>query len=128
MLTKAMENSSKCYALSIRGRGHLEDLLSQEIKTRLMQDQVFLTGSVRNVNEYLLNSHCFVLSSFTEGFPNALLEAMAIGLPSISTNCLSGPLELLNDNEPISIKKGEFYKAKYGILVNNDDDEGLKND
>src|SRR5690606_32399630 len=127
MIIKAIENSSKFYELSILGGGHLEDFLSQEIKKRLMQDQVFLKGSVKNVNEYLLKSHCFVLSSFTEGFPNALLEAMAIGLPSISTNCLSGPLELLNDNEPISIKKGEFYKAKYGILVNNDDDEGLKN-
>ena len=50
---------------------------------------------------------------------------MAIGLPSISTNCLSGPLELLNSNEEINIKNGEFYIAKYGLLVNNDDHIGL---
>jgi N-acetylgalactosamine-N,N'-diacetylbacillosaminyl-diphospho-undecaprenol 4-alpha-N-acetylgalactosaminyltransferase len=50
---------------------------------------------------------------------------MAIGLPSVSTNCLSGPLELLNENEPINIKNGEFHIGKYGLLVNNDDHIGL---
>ena len=38
----------------------------------------------------------------------------------------SGPLELLHDNQSIVIKKGEFFKAKYGILVNNDDDIALQ--
>ena len=75
--------------------------------------------------EYLLDSQCFVLSSFTEGFPNAMIEAMAIGLPCVSTNCLSGPLELLNENQEIDIKDGEFFIGKYGLLVNNDDHIGL---
>jgi N-acetylgalactosamine-N,N'-diacetylbacillosaminyl-diphospho-undecaprenol 4-alpha-N-acetylgalactosaminyltransferase len=50
---------------------------------------------------------------------------MAIGLPSVSTNCLSGPLELLNENRKIAIENGEFYIGKYGLLVNNDDHIGL---
>lgn len=127
MIVKAIESSNNKYELSILGDGHLKDFLSKEINKRKLQNHVLLIGSVKNVNDFLLKSHCFVLSSFTEGFPNALLEAMAIGLPSISTNCLSGPLELLNDNEPISIENGKFFKAKYGILVNTDDNEGLKN-
>lgn len=126
MIIKAIESSTKKYELSILGKGHLQNYLINEIKNRNMQNQVFLRGSVKNVNDFLVESNCFVLSSFTEGFPNALLEAMAIGLPCISTNCLSGPLELLNSNNHISIKKGEFFKAKYGILINNDDTDALR--
>jgi len=50
---------------------------------------------------------------------------MSVGLPVISTNCLSGPLELLNDNEDVVIAKGEFYRAKYGLLINTEDTDAL---
>jgi N-acetylgalactosamine-N,N'-diacetylbacillosaminyl-diphospho-undecaprenol 4-alpha-N-acetylgalactosaminyltransferase len=40
---------------------------------------------------------------------------------------MSGPLELLNENDPVEIEKGTFYKAKYGILINVNDIEGLVN-
>ncbi len=126
MIIKAVENLNFNFKLSILGGGELKDFLTNEINSRNLNNKVSLIGKVKNVNDYLVESNCFVLSSFTEGFPNALLEAMAIGLPAISTNCLSGPLELLNNNKPVNIHDGEFYKAQYGILVNNDDHVGLK--
>ena len=126
MILRALEASKLIYKLNILGGGNLKDYLSEQIKNKKLEKEACLMGKVKNVNDYLLNSHCFVLSSFTEGFPNALLEGMAIGLPSISTNCLSGPLELLNDNDPIDINTGEFYLAKYGILINNDDHLALQ--
>lgn len=125
MILKSIARLGSEYNLTILGQGPLmETLRKMTIETKI-QDVVSLLGNVKNVNDYLVKSDCFVLSSNTEGFPNALLEAMAAGLPSISTNCLSGPLELLNDNEAVEIPKGDFIKAKFGILVNNDDAEGL---
>ena len=125
MIIRAISESNLEYNFSILGDGDLRDYLKQEIIQRKLDDQIALKGKVKNVNEFLLNNQCFVLSSFTEGFPNALIEAMAIGLPCVSTNCLSGPLELLNENNPIQINDGDFYIGKYGLLVNNDDHIGL---
>ncbi|GFZ85277.1 glycosyl transferase [Aquaticitalea lipolytica] len=113
------------FKLTILGNGELkEDLITLSEQLNI-SNHLILEGKVSNVKEYLLNSDCFVLSSNTEGFPNVLLEALSVGLPSISTNCLSGPQEMLNDNEAVTIESGDFYKAKYGILVNVDDKEGL---
>jgi len=126
MIIKAVEKLSFDFSLSILGGGELKSYLTEEIDSRNLNHKVSLKGKVKNVNEYLVECNCFVLSSFTEGFPNALLEAMAIGLPSISTNCLSGPLELLNNNKPVNINNSEFYKAQYGILINNDDHIALE--
>jgi N-acetylgalactosamine-N,N'-diacetylbacillosaminyl-diphospho-undecaprenol 4-alpha-N-acetylgalactosaminyltransferase len=125
MVIRALKEANNNYLFTILGGGNLEDYLRQEINNHNLKDKVILKGQVKQVNKHLLTGDCFVLSSFTEGFPNALLEAMAIGLPCVSTNCLSGPLELLNSNEEINIKNGEFYIAKYGLLVNNDDHIGL---
>jgi len=125
MIIRAFAETKSTDKLTILGGGDLESFLKNEIISHQLSDRVNLGGRVKNVNDYLLKSDCFVLSSFTEGFPNALLEAMAIGLPCISTNCLSGPLEMLNENIDIDINDGEFYIAKYGLLVNNDDHIGL---
>ncbi len=113
------------YNLTILGVGELEDETKAYTNELGLDDNVNFKGKVNNVKDYLIESDCFVLSSNTEGFPNVVLEAMAAGLPVISTNCMSGPLELLNDNEPVSISDGAFYEAKYGILINVGDAEAL---
>ena len=125
MIIRALKEIENIDYLTILGDGHLKMYLTDEIQKLKLGKQVLLKGSVKNVNEFFLNSNCFVLSSLTEGFPNALLEAMAIGLPCISTDCLSGPLELLNDNQEVIIKNGAFFIGKYGLLVNNNDHLGL---
>lgn len=126
MVFKALSISEHIdYSLSLLGDGPLLDELKICAENMQLTDKITFYGKVKNVGDYLTKHNCFVLSSFTEGFPNALLEALSYGLPSISTNCVSGPLELLNDNIPVTIEEGKFVLAKYGILINNDDKIGL---
>jgi N-acetylgalactosamine-N,N'-diacetylbacillosaminyl-diphospho-undecaprenol 4-alpha-N-acetylgalactosaminyltransferase len=115
------------FCLDVYGDGELLEELKQFSGNRNLNNRVDFKGNVQNIQTRINSSHCFVLSSLTEGFPNVILEAMSVGLPVIASNCMSGPLELLNENDPVEIEKGTFYKAKYGILINVNDIEGLVN-
>ena len=77
--------------------------------------RVQLVGFSSNPFPYLAGADAYVLPSNAEGFPNGLVEAMAVGAPVIATNCETGPSEILNDTSSIGIS--ELTIAKYGILV-----------
>lgn len=75
--------------------------LSQELKDLAAQlgiaEKVLFPGAVKDIGTYLRAASIFVLPSLHEGFPNALAEAMAAGIPSISFDCKAGPSELIQD-------------------------------
>src|SRR5690606_22433693 len=102
-----------------------EGVLLEDIKSQSEEIRIKFEGRVNNVFDFLIRSKVLVLTSNSEGFPNVILEGMSYGLPIISTNCQSGPLEILNDNEYVEILQGEFIVAKYGILVNVNDEVAL---
>ncbi|WP_190808454.1 glycosyltransferase [Flagellimonas sp. S3867] len=125
-IIKALGISNYTYVASIIGEGPLQKNIEMQVSDLELNRNVrLLGGGIQNVNDFLVENDCFVLSSKTEGFPNALLEAMAAGLPCISTNCLSGPQELINENLEVKIDKGSFFMGKYGILVEVNDSLGL---
>jgi len=100
--------------LLIIGDGDLRDILQDKINKLGMEDKILLLGKQNNPYKYLSRSDCFVFSSNHEGFPNVLLEALACKLPIISTDCQSGPREILKDEYGILTKVAdvdEFYEA-----------------
>lgn len=125
LLLKAIQRqNNNDYIVTFVGDGPHKNVLEDYIDQYNLEN-IFFTGVVSNVNYYLSKASFFVLTSNSEGFPNVILEAMNCGLPIVSTNCMSGPLEILNENISVDIPKGEFCIVKYGILINVDDDLAL---
>ena len=81
--------------LVILGQGPLEADLRRLCRDLAVQDEVFFPGFQPNPMPWLVKAHLFVLSSLREGLPGSLLEAMALGVPVVATDCRSGPRELL---------------------------------
>ncbi len=84
--------------LEIYGIGNLKEQLQNQIEELGVKNNVFLMGLTDNVPQILSKSAVFVLSSDYEGMPNALMEALAVGLPSVSTDCPCGGPRTLIEN------------------------------
>ncbi|MFC1465575.1 MAG: glycosyltransferase [Candidatus Brachytrichaceae bacterium NZ_4S206] len=83
--------------LIILGEGALRGQLTALARELDVADSVDMPGFAKNPYAYLLRASVFVLSSAHEGMPNALIEALALGVPVVATNCRSGPAEILED-------------------------------
>ena len=90
--------------LMIIGQGEFQSY--KELARGLgVDDAVYFTGLKKNPYPYLKRGSLYVLTSYYEGFPNAMVEAMSMGMPVIATDCMTGPHEILED--------------RYGILIPN---------
>jgi glycosyltransferase involved in cell wall biosynthesis len=85
--------------LVIWGDGPQREACLQRVRELGLEDRIRLPGFNRAPWDELATAHVFVLNSRVEGFPNALLEAMALGLPCVSTDCPSGPREISRDGQ-----------------------------
>jgi glycosyltransferase involved in cell wall biosynthesis len=96
------------WRLEIAGEGPEREALQRQIDERGLQQQVRLVGWVNDAERFLSRSSLFVLSSRYEGFPVALLEAMACGVPVVSFDCDSGPREIIRpDVDGVLVPPGD---------------------
>lgn len=86
------------YKLVLYGDGPDREALEQQAGALLMAENVLFKGKVANITDKIANEGIFVLSSDSEGMPNALMEAMALGMPVISTDCEPGGAKALIDD------------------------------
>ncbi len=111
------------YILEIYGEGKLKYELMNYIKEMNLSNCVFLKGKTDSIKEKIYKAKAFVLSSNYEGMPNALMEALALGVPCISTDCpCGGPRELIQNNvNGILVENNnceEMVKAIYNVIEN----------
>ena len=104
--------------LIICGEGTLREKLEELTNNMGIQDRVILTGNIMNVEKVLSEAKVFVLSSDYEGLPNSLMEAMAAGVPCVSTDCpCGGPKFLIDDGtDGILIQCGNRRQLKEAIV------------
>jgi glycosyltransferase involved in cell wall biosynthesis len=128
ILLEAFSKIEEGSNLVILGSGEKEAELKDLAKTLGIEKNVFFLGFQKNPFKFLYNADIFVLSSLWEGFGNVIVEAMRCELPIISTDCPSGPREILSPCSDIFHRlKRENELCEFGILTPVDDSVNLSN-
>lgn len=112
--------------LVLVGRGRDEDMLRALAKEKGCDDAVLFAGYTDNPHAYVAKSDIFAFTSLWEGMPNAPLDALACGTAVVSSDCASGPREILAPETDYRkrLSSGVEY-AKYGVLTAVNDEEAL---
>jgi glycosyltransferase involved in cell wall biosynthesis len=101
VLVKAIEElvnrRGRRLQLLMLGNGPAEQEIREFITAHRLEANIRLMGFVEDPRTWYQRAQLFVMPSYFEGMPNALIEAVAAGLPAVSSNCHSGPGEILDE-------------------------------
>lgn len=121
---KRLESELPNVKLLIAGNGPLREQLETEIKEMGLLGKILLLGVKEDIAEYYNVADCFVLSSAWEGFPMVIIEAMAMKLPIVTTECGK---EALDDNRyVVPIHNAEMLSCKMKEIYNLSSEERNK--
>jgi glycosyltransferase involved in cell wall biosynthesis len=115
LLIEAYQSAGVREDLIIVGEGEERPSLERLVSSLGLHGRVILPGHMQNPYPLVAGAHLFVSSSNLEGFPNALIEAMALGCPVVATDCDTGPAEILMGER--KARCTEVVLAEYGLLV-----------
>lgn len=105
-------NSTK---LVIIGDGDFSEYKSMA-EELCISERVLFAGLKKNPFPYLKAASLYVMTSLSEGLPNALVEALTLSLPIVSVNCCSGPAEILHKDWKDAERQKEIFEADFGLL------------
>ncbi len=123
LLIEAFLDADLPHALIILGDGEERGALEALIRSRGAEGRVLLPGYLDNPFSVMSRARFYVSASRNEGFPNAMVEAMALGAPVVASDCPSGPAEILAEVEAIATTG--MVAGRFGLLVPVDDRESL---
>jgi glycosyltransferase involved in cell wall biosynthesis len=115
LLIESYRSSRVDENLVILGEGEERRELERLVSSLGLDGRVILPGHLQNPYPVIGAARLFVSSSNLEGFPNALIEAMALGCPVVATDCATGPMEILTGET--QARCTGVMLAEYGILV-----------
>jgi glycosyltransferase involved in cell wall biosynthesis len=111
-----LKAKSHTYNLKIVGSGGEFEYLQELVKSLNLESSVELLGFQDNPYKFLKAADLFVLSSYYEGLGQVLVEALCLGVPIVSTDCKSGPREVLQNGEcGLLVPVGDVEKLADGI-------------
>lgn len=105
------------YILKIYGDGDLKESLVKLSKDLEIEDKVIFCGTTSNLHDEIIDAKMFILTSIYEGMPNALLEAMALGIPSITTDYEPKSAEEFIDNNNNGLICNKFESTELCELM-----------
>lgn len=121
-----LKNEIKFRALIV-GKGHLKSKLQRYISTNHLTKNIKMIDWQKNPYGYIARADVLVLTSHYEGLPNTLLETIALKKNIISTDCPTGPKEILDNGKGgLLFKIGDFKSLSKLLIKFNKNDKNLK--